>query len=273
MKKHHTLLLASTAVLKAFENKAGWKVDEDGKILTDDSGDPIYVDGDGREMTLGASTISRLNGEARSHRQAKEAAEAKLAEYEGIDAEAAREALEKVSKLNGHELIEAGKVDELKAQITSQFQSQIDTLTTDLTKRESQIENMTRTNAFNGSTFVRERLNLSPDLAEAAFSRNFKFEDGKIVPYDGNGGVIYSRKNMGGVVADFDEALEILIEGRSDKDRLLRAPEKSGTGGGGGGGSREGSRNISRAEFNEMTPIKKAEAAALAGQGELTIAD
>ena len=77
MKHLMKTMLATTALISApvaFENKNGWKVDDDGKLVVDDKGNPIYIGSDGKEQSVLGDTISRLNGEAKSHREAKEAA-------------------------------------------------------------------------------------------------------------------------------------------------------------------------------------------------------
>ncbi len=72
-------LMISTALLlvTAYDNKTAWKLDADGKLELKD-GNPVFVDSAGKELVIDQNTISRLNGEARGHREGKEAAEAKL---------------------------------------------------------------------------------------------------------------------------------------------------------------------------------------------------
>ncbi len=54
------------------------KLDENGHVVVSD-GKPVYVHDDGKEVAFDAvgtvATISRLNGEAKSHRERAEAAE------------------------------------------------------------------------------------------------------------------------------------------------------------------------------------------------------
>jgi hypothetical protein len=61
-------------------DEAGHVVVQDGKLVfTDDTGKDIAVD-----YPYTVATISRLNAEAKGHREAKEAAEEKLNAFEGI---------------------------------------------------------------------------------------------------------------------------------------------------------------------------------------------
>jgi len=57
-------------------------------------GKPVFVDEAGKEIPFDSpgtvATISRLNGEAKGHREAKEAAEAKLKVFDGLDPAKAR---------------------------------------------------------------------------------------------------------------------------------------------------------------------------------------
>ncbi len=94
-----TALAAIAARPIAFDNKNGWKVDADGNLEKDDKGNPIYIANDGKEQSVLGDTISRLNGEAKSHREAKEAAEAKLVKYKDIDPVKAAEAMETLKKI------------------------------------------------------------------------------------------------------------------------------------------------------------------------------
>ncbi len=85
----------------------------DGKTYAEVDGDkPVYEDEDGKPVAFDApgtrDTIRRLNGEAKSHREAKEAAEAKIKEFEGLDVKAARDAIDKLSKIDAKKLVESG---------------------------------------------------------------------------------------------------------------------------------------------------------------------
>src|SRR5579864_5827439 len=99
-----------------------FKFDDKGFIVTQGEGDkkfPVFIHSDGREAPFDADTtvasISRLNGEAKSHREAKEAAETKLKSFEGIeDGPAALKALELVKNIDAGQLVQAGKVQEIK---------------------------------------------------------------------------------------------------------------------------------------------------------------
>src|SRR5690349_21486790 len=96
------------------------KLDDKNQVVVQD-GKPVYVADDGKEVVFDypatLATISRLNGEAKGHRERAEAAEAKAKIFEGIeDPVKAREALETVKNLDSKKLFDAGKVEEIKAE-------------------------------------------------------------------------------------------------------------------------------------------------------------
>jgi hypothetical protein len=276
MIKTRTALLATAAIITlpiAFETgKPGWKMDGD-KLALDASGNPIFIKADGTETSVAGDTISRLNGEAKTHRERAEKAEADLKKFEGItDPAAAVKALETVSKLDAKKLIDAGEVDKLKGEISKTYEAQIADKDKALAAATERADNLVRTTAFATSDFIRERVAVPPEMFQATFQDRFKVEDGKLVPYGADGNKIYSKKRMG-EVADVDEAFEILLETYPHKDTVLKAPSAGGSGSGGGGGSRGGGRTISRADFQKLPPADQAAAAASAGKGEMTIID
>jgi len=267
-------LLASTYItrsISAFENKSGWKLDADGKIVVS-NGHPVYVKEDGSEATIDGGTISRLNGEAKSHRERAEAAEAKAKAFDGLDPVVAKEAIEKLSKIDQKKLIDAGEIDKVRDEIGKGYQSQIAERDGKISTTQAKLDKLMLDNAFNSSEFVRERVAIPPEMFRAFFSSNFKIEDEKIIAYDATGNKIFSKTRMG-EIATPDEALEILVERYPQKDAILKAVNHSGSGNGGGGGGRGGMRSMKRADFDKLDPGKKAEASGLMGKGELTITD
>lgn len=264
-------LLASVFPVAFDSGKAGWKMDGD-KIATDPNGNPIYLKEDGTEQAVQGNTISALNAEAKSHRERAEAAELKTKAFEGLDAAKAREAIDKLSKIDQKTLIDAGEVDRVRAEISAQYQGQVDQATKAATELQSRVDNLTLTAAFAKSEFIAERVAVPREMFESTFGKNFKVEDGKVTPYDSAGNKIYSKKSMG-EVAGIDEAFEIMVDGYSHKDSILKAPDRGGSGSGGAGGNRGTGRVIRRAEFEGMTPADQAATAASAGKGEITIVD
>jgi hypothetical protein len=272
-----TALLTTAAIFPlAFENKPGWKMDGD-KLALDGEGNPIYINSAGQEQSVKGDTISTLNAEAKTHRTAKETAETALAKYRDangklIDPEAAAKAIDMVSKIDAKTLIDAGKVDEVRAQITSEFKTQLTEKDNAIAERDQRINGMMIDGVFKGSEFIAERVAMPRDFFEAAMRNNFRVEDGKVVAYDRSGNRLMSKKSVGDF-ADPNEALELLVEMHPQKDTILKAAQQGGTGNQGGGGGRGGSRTMKRSEFDALDPGVQAAKAAEMQKGELSIVD
>lgn len=96
------------------------KLDENGNVVVND-GKPVYVQDDGKEIVFDApgtlQTITRLNGEAKSHRERAETAETSLKTFEGIaDPVAALAALDTVKNLADKTLVDAGEVEKVRTE-------------------------------------------------------------------------------------------------------------------------------------------------------------
>lgn len=272
-RNHNLKLIASVShiVITAFNNN-GWKKNDDGTFAVDDNGNPIWIGGDGNELSVSGDTINRLNGEAKNHRTRAEAAENKLKTFEGLDPEKARSAIEMVGKLDQKKLIDAGEVDKVRQEVAGQYQTQLDEAKKSNGELQGTIDTMKLDMAFQGSEFVRDRIAVPSDMFRSAFGKNFKVEDGKIVPYYNDGNVVYSKKRIS-EVASFDEALELIVDTYAGKDAILKANGGGGTGNNGGGGNSPKNRTMRRTDFDGLGPMEKAKASAEMGKGELTIVD
>jgi hypothetical protein len=240
------------------------KLDDKGAVLVQD-GKPVYVMDDGKEVAFDApatrDTISRINGEAKTHREAKEAAEAKLKAFDGLDdPDKARKALEIVKNLDDKKLIDAGEVEKVKQATTAAFEEQLKAQEKKykpvLEERDSlknQLHQEKLSTAFNRSKFIQDKLAIPVDLAQARFGSNFAIDDGKIRAKGADGNLVYSRARPG-ELAEFDEALEILVDSYPYRDNILKGTGASGSGAGGSGGSAGGKKQVTRAQFDAMTP-------------------
>jgi hypothetical protein len=218
------------------------KLDADGHAVLVD-GKPVYTHDDGKEVPFDApgavATISRLNGEAKSHREAKEAAEAKAKLFEGLDdPEVARKAIETVKAFDDKKLVDAGKVEEVKRAAVAAAEEkaaaqakahalELKTITDKFGALESTYNMEKIGGHFKGSAFLTKAVKAPIDMVEAKFGRHFKIEDGKTVAYDSAGNKIYSRTKPG-ELADFEEAIENLIESYPQKDEILKGSNHSG---------------------------------------------
>jgi hypothetical protein len=236
------------------------KLDEEGGAVLQD-GKPVYVHDDGKEVAFDApgtvATIARLNGEARTNRERYETAETGLKAFEGIDDPAvAREALKTVLNLDAKKLIDAGEADRVRREAVKATEAKYKPIVEERDAVKAQLENNILGGAFLRSKFIADKLAIPADLAEAKFRSSFKNENGNVVGYDANGNKILAPGRPG-EVANFDEAMEVLVSNYSNRDQILKGSGASGSGAQGGGGQ-GGSKTISREAFAALAPAAQA---------------
>ena len=247
------------------------KKDADGKLELDSSGNPIFIDGGGREVSVKGDTIASLQQEAKTHRTAKEAAEQKLSEFGDIDAATAKQNAATLKDVDLSKMVNEDKLEEVRKSVGAEFQKKLDDQTQVNTNLQSKMDDMTLQNAFSGSKFIKENIAAPLDMFSAMFKSNFKIEDGKPVAYNAAGNKLNSTKNMG-ELASFDEALEQMVDGYTYKKDIMKPDDQRGSGNNGDGGNTGGSgARISRSAFNALPPGDQAAAAEKAGKGELII--
>lgn len=247
-------------------------VEVNGKVYAEVlDGKPVFVEDDGKETAFDApttrATITRLNGEARGHREAKEAIEAKMKPFEGLDAEAAKKALETLKNIDEKKLMDAASVEAFKVTISKGFEDKIanmekahataiTTLTGERDGIRKDYHTATVERGFAGSKFVQDKLSIPHDMAQKAFGHHFKVEENKVVAQGADGKPIFSKASPGNI-ATFDEALEILIDGYAYKDHILKG-RGGGSGSNGGTGGTGGGKSMTRAEYDAMSPVDAA---------------
>lgn len=240
-------------------------VEIEGKTYAEvQEGKPVFIGDDGKEIAFDAphtvSTINRLNGEAKGHRERAEKAEGSLKAFEGItDPAAAKKALETIQNLDQSKLVDAGKVEEIKAAAIKAVEDQYKPVIEERDSLKSLLDKEIRGGSFARSKFAEEKVAVPRHMLERTYGDNFKVEDGKLVPYDANGNKIFSRAKPG-EIADFDEALELLIAADPYKDHILKGDVKGGGGAGQGGQGAGGKRTLTRAEFSALAPADQMKA-------------
>lgn len=238
------------------------KLDENGHVVVQD-GKPVYVHEDGKEVAFDAvqtvATIGRLNGEAKTHREAKEQFEAQAKAFEGLDPVKVKEALGIVQNLDAKKLVDAGEVDKVKAEITDAlkktYEPQIQEWQEKAQGFESALHNELVGGGFARSDYIQKNIAVPVDMVQNTFGKNFKIEEGKVVAYGADGQKIYSRTRPG-EVAEFDEALETLVGGYQHKASILKGSQAAGAGYQGGGGQ-GGSKSMSRQQFDQLPPTDR----------------
>lgn len=242
-------------------------IEMDGKTYAEvNDGKPVYIEDNGSETAFDApatrATITRLNGEAKGHREAKETAEAALKKFEGIeDPAAAIDALKKVSSFKDKDLIDAGKVEEIKQQAIKAVEERYAPIVQERDGLVNQLHAEKIGGSFARSKYITDKLAVPSDMVEAMFGKHFALDAGKIVAKDANGNQIYSKANPGNP-ADFDEALEAIVGAYAGRDHILKGTGNSGTGKqpGSGGNGQHGSKGK-----GDIGGNPKERAAAIAG--------
>ena len=241
------------------------KIDDKGAVVLQD-GMPVYVHDDGSEVPFdGAKAfvkIKELNAESKDWRLKYEKTKQALEKVGDLDPEAARAALATVANLDAKKLIDAGEVEKVKAEITKAMQAKLEEKEKLVAEKDSMLVREMIGGRFARSKFIAEKLvPMPPDLWQAYFSGNFKIEDEKVIAYDRTGNKVFSRK-VPGENAEFDEALQILVDNHPEKDRFYRGPAASGPGmqPGSGGYQNQG------VDYSKLNPVERLNAARQAGK-------
>lgn len=236
------------------------KLDENGNAVLQD-GKPVYVHDDGKEVAFDApgtvAAITRLNSEAKGHRERAENAEKAVKAFEGIDdPAAAKKALATVANLDAKTLVDAGEIEKVKAEISKAFQLQLDEVTGKAQTFEQQLYAEKIGGSFSRSKFIADKLAVPADMVQATFGQNLKVEDGKVVAYDAQGQKIFSRARPG-ELADFDEAIETLVSQYPHRDHILKSSGANGGGAQNGGGNNQNTKgNFGGGKEDRVAAIK-----------------
>lgn len=228
------------------------KRDASGNVVVQDE-KPVYVRDDGSDVAFDApatiATIKRISDERDTARTELNAAKEAAEPFKGLDAKAAREALEKLKSIDQGKLLDTGKVDELKRQVAEEtskgweqknkdLQTAHDTLKESLAAEKARVHKLVL-----GAQFARDphfvspdggktppKTFLSPEIALEFFGKHFEpSADGETFVPKLNGRELYSPAKPGNV-ASFGEAVAILIAERPDKGSFLRDLSGSGAG-------------------------------------------
>jgi hypothetical protein len=237
------------------------KLDANGNVVVVD-GKPVYVKDDGSDIAFDAvgtlATITRLNGEAKDNRIKSETAEAALAKFTGIsDPAAALAALDTVSKLDQKKLIDAGEVDKVRAEVSKVYDAKLADATTRLQAAETSLFTEKVGGAFSRSKYITEKMAIPADLVEARFGKHFVLEEGKVIAKDSAGNKIYSPTNPG-ELANFDEAIGVLVDAYPNKDHILKGSGAQGSGASTSVAASGGKKTITRSQFDGMDAQSKA---------------
>jgi hypothetical protein len=216
------------------------KIDGNGVAILQD-GKPLYVQDDGTEIAFDAGqafeTAKTLRNEAKTYREERDALKKKVQDFSGIDDPAkAAKAIQFMESMNGKTAMDDEAIQKLINSAVKPLQEQLADKDKAILELDGNLYKLQVSNRFASSNYLKEKTTLIPDIAEAYFGKNMKYENGKFVAVDGKGEQIFSRVKAG-ETADFDEAIQILIESHPMKDHLLRASGASGSGATGSNGT------------------------------------
>lgn len=249
-------------------------IEVDGKQFAEvKDGKPVYVHDDGKEIAFDAATalskITALNGEAKGHRERAESAEAKLKAFEGIDdAEAARKALDTIKNIDDGKLVAAGKVEEIKAAAKRAAEESVEAARKahaqeleqtrgERDKYKTQLHSEKIGNAFARSKFIQDKVAVPVDLLQSMFGPRFAVEDdGRLVAKQD--GIALPSRNKFGEPAEFDEAIELLVNDYPHRDAILKGTGANGSGARPGNGADQGGKTITRQQFDAMSQVDRA---------------
>jgi hypothetical protein len=255
------------------------KFDPEGKVVVKEvNGEkmPVYIHDDGKEVEFDAAntvaTIARLSADERGYRKKASELSDIMKTYEGLDATKAREALKAVENIDLKKLVDAGEVDKVKSEVAKVYDLKI-------SERDRRIEELEGTlyqekvgGAFTRSKMVSEKFAVPADMVEARFGKHFGIENGKVYAADAAGNKLYSRSRPG-ELADFDEAIMILVDQYPYKDTILKGAGSSGSGSPANGGGSGGSKTVTRSQFDSMSVAERSTIAKAAATGEVTLVD
>lgn len=240
-----------------------WKQDAAGNLVKDAEGNPILIKKDNTEQSVKVDTIPTLNFEAQNLRTERDDANKKLKTFEGIDPVVAKKAIETTKNIDLSKLVGLDKVEEVRTEVTKAFEGQMAEKDAKIADLSGRYTGTLLTTAFQGSTFIKDKLALPADITRDTFGKFFTVgEDGTISAKGSDGNAVYSKTNPG-KVASFDEAIEILVGQHPHRDAILKGTNHQGTGNkGGGGNGTPGVITLTRDAFHALPPAQQAAHAA-----------
>ena len=228
-------------------------LNEDGKIVCMDDGKELGLD-----IVSMYQKISDLGVENKKHRETATALKETYSVFADIEdigewKKKAETDMQTVKNFKDEDWMKATKVETLKKQMSDSFDEKlrakdiaIGAIETDygekLTGKDAQIRNLLISSKFTASKFFNgenPKTTLTPEIAEAFFGKNFKVEivsDKTVLrAYYDDGDNVLSKQNPGNP-AEFEEAMEFIIDKYPAKDSILRT-SSGGSGGSGGSGN------------------------------------
>jgi len=216
---------------------------------------PVYKYADGTEMPFdAAATLEGLNKKItaeteKSTRFFTEREELKKAvePWKTYKLDEVKKAIETVKNLSAQEILDQRGIEELKrtmrtgfdeekSALAKSYEPRIKDLEKTISDREAIIYDLAVTNKFATSEYFsgeKPKTVFAPEHATRIYGNRFKVDinghDYKVIALDETGKPMMSKKNHG-ELADFQEAVGILVEQDSKKNRIFKGNEGGGPG-------------------------------------------
>lgn len=239
------------------------KLDAEGRAILQD-GNPVYIHDDGKEAAVDVAGLF-TSVKARSEQSQRVETEnkdlkAKVKLFEGIeDPAAAIKALGIIANLDAKKLVDSGEVQKVKDEAIKAVRGEYEPIVAERDSLKAALFGEKIGGSFARSKVIADKFAIPADLVQARFGSNFKIEDGKTVAYDGQGNKIFSRTKPG-ELADFEEALETLVDQYPYKNQILKGANASGGGANGGGQGGGGQKTLTRAQLEAIPPAGRRDA-------------
>lgn len=251
------------------------KLDENGHVVIQD-GKPVYIYEDGKEAPFDVNAamqkISDLNEESKNRRLAIEKLTGDLGRYKDedgnfLDPDVAYKAIETVKNYNDKEMFDATQVESMKTQMNKAYSEKLDKLLKDhghekealsnaISKKDAAIFKLLVKDRFTTSPFVNNKLAIPSEIVADYFGDHFKVEGEpesmRVIGYIGDEKIL-SRERPG-TPADFEEAIEAIVDRYPMKDRIMRG---TGTGSGSGGNIGQSGGYSRGQELANLPPVER----------------
>jgi len=225
-------------------------LDENGNIKIGPNGKPMAKDGD-KEFEIDAiGAQAKMNDIIKTRDEAKKklgVATVKLEAFGDLDPEASRKALEDVASIGDKNKID---MDAQRDSINETWKAKEGTWNTEKDALTGKLFDATVGVNFANSKVIKKTV-LPPDIAKATFGKHFN-PDG--TANDAAGNLINSASNPG-YPADFDEAMEKILDAYPGKKDIMKASEANG-GGGHNAGNGDGGTVVKSAQTNIAEGLK-----------------
>lgn len=185
-------------------------------------------------------------------KSALDAANAKLREFDGLDPAELRKLLADKADAERKEAEKRGEYDRIIAQVRDEAAKREKALSDEHGQTKSQLEaaqkridELTVGYSFTNSKFLTDETVLSGDKARKLYGDHFEIEDGIVVAYDKPRGSSERTPLVdgNGTRLQFEAAIEKIVKGDSDFERIAKSKMRPGSGSGPSATERNQDRN------------------------------